>query len=202
MLASLPPWEGEDRGCCTEYRCVFWLFWADAGRREATGTGITVLYFCPRQTTGNPWGLRFPLASNGNGYIYHLETQRRTQHRHFPRVLGKSGVKCRKDGAAVKAGTKPLEAGWLKTEQSNTSGYFWTRWPALLGSVLGCTVLGGNSAPQPKPKRKTRQALDSHCHTAAGCARATAPDPSSACALSTRSWGTPRVSYHKPQVRF
>lgn len=40
------PWEGEGRSCCTEYRCAFWLFWADAGRREATGTGITALYFC------------------------------------------------------------------------------------------------------------------------------------------------------------
>lgn len=30
-------WEGE-------YRCAFWLFWADAGRRE--GTGLTALYFC------------------------------------------------------------------------------------------------------------------------------------------------------------
>lgn len=77
---------------CREHRCAFWLFWVAMGRTEAMGTEITELYFCLQQIAGNPWGLPLPLASNGNDYIYHLETkagftssQRRSQQQHFPR---------------------------------------------------------------------------------------------------------------------
>lgn len=69
----MSPWVGEGRSCCTEYRCVTGYFgqMQAGGRPRALGLQRSISV---SDKLGNPWGLRFPLARNGNYYIYHLET--------------------------------------------------------------------------------------------------------------------------------